>query len=63
MLAEIRLSIEGRVGVHCQRTFSKRMLQEAIHGIEAHPLVGMVAAVSALGFFLTGVVSVVLRLI
>jgi serine/threonine-protein kinase len=63
MLAEIQRSIEGRVGVHCRRTFTKRMLQEAIHGIDAHPVVGIAAAVGVLGFFVTGVVSVVLRFI
>lgn len=56
MIDGLQRTIDGRVEVHCQRTFTKRMLQEAVHRVDAHPVAIIVGAGALFSFILAGLV-------
>lgn len=59
MVLHLQRIIDGRVEVHCQRTFSKRMLNEAARQADSHPIALMMGAASIAVFALAGLASAV----
>ena len=57
MIEGLQKTIDGRVDVHCQRTFTKRMLQEAVHRVDAHPVAIILVSGAVLSFILAGLVN------
>ncbi|MBL8921521.1 MAG: serine/threonine protein kinase [Myxococcaceae bacterium] len=57
MIDALQRIIDGRVEVHCQRTFTKRMLQEAVHAADAHPTLVIVGSTAVLALVLAGLVN------
>jgi eukaryotic-like serine/threonine-protein kinase len=57
MIAGLQKTVDGRVDVQCQRTFTKRMLQEAVHRVDAHPAAIIVVSGVVLSFILAGLVN------
>lgn len=56
MIDELQRIVDGRIQVHCQRTFTKRMLQEAVHRVDAHPIAIIVGTTAVGAFILAGLV-------
>lgn len=57
MIEGLQKTIDGRVDVQCQRTFTKRMLQEAVHRVDAHPVAIILVSGVVLSFILAGLVN------
>ncbi|MDX2008738.1 MAG: serine/threonine-protein kinase [Myxococcaceae bacterium] len=62
MIDALQRIIDGRVVVQCQRTFTKRMLQEAIHRVDAHPVAIIVGSTLVLALVVAGLVNTLLSL-
>ncbi len=60
MLEAMQQIIDGRVNVQCERTFAKRMLQEAIHRADAYPKTVIIGTGLLLSFILAGLVNSVM---
>jgi eukaryotic-like serine/threonine-protein kinase len=57
MVEALQRVIDGRVEVRCQRTFTKRMLQEAVHRVDNHPIAVIVASTLVLSIIVMGLVN------
>ncbi|MCA2980649.1 MAG: serine/threonine protein kinase, partial [Myxococcaceae bacterium] len=62
MIEALQRIVDGRVQVQCQRTLTKRLLQEAVHRIDAHPMATIVVTTLVASLALGGAVSFVLSL-
>ncbi len=60
MIEALQKVVDGRIAVQCQRTFTKRMLQEAIHRVDAHPMGIIVGSTLVLSLILGGLVNTLL---
>ncbi len=60
MIEALQKVVDGRIDVQCQRTFTKRMLQEAIHRVDAHPMGIIVGSTLVLSLILGGLVNTLL---
>jgi serine/threonine-protein kinase len=57
MIEALQRIVDGRVEVHCQRTFTKRVLQEVVHAVDAHPMAVILGSGAVLAFVLAGLVN------
>jgi eukaryotic-like serine/threonine-protein kinase len=62
MIDALQQVVDGRVKVQCQRTFTKRMLQEAIHRVDAHPVAIIVGSTLVVALMVAGVVNALLSM-
>jgi serine/threonine-protein kinase len=63
MTEALQQTVDGRVKVQCHRTFAKRVLQEAVHRADAHPI-GVILGTTAAAALLLGVlVNALLKLL
>ncbi|MDP3499515.1 MAG: serine/threonine-protein kinase [Myxococcales bacterium] len=60
MIDGLQKVVDGRVDVKCQRTFAKRMFQEAIHRVDAHPVAIIVGSTLMASLILGGLVNTLL---
>ncbi len=58
MVTSLQRVIDGRVEVHCERTFAKRMLNEGAHQVDKHPMALIAGAATVTAFAALGVFSV-----
>jgi serine/threonine-protein kinase len=62
MIDALQRIVDGRVAVQCQRTFTKRMLQEALHRVDAHPVAIIIVSTLVVSLGVAGVVNFLLSL-
>ncbi len=63
MIEALQRTVDGRVEVQCPRTFTKRVLQEAVHRADDHPVGVLLGTVAVMALLVGGFVSLLLRLV